>query len=85
MADLKNNLFKTKKKALLNDRDYIETLLNEFEIDLDSKSALMRAREEAVSDLVERGFSQRKISDSTGLSRPLVKSLIDQHSTAKEQ
>lgn len=78
MADLKNNLFKIRKKALLNDDDYIETLLNDFEIDLDLKSVIGSARQEAVSTLMDRGFSQRKISEATGLSRPLVKSVIDE-------
>jgi len=83
MADLKNDLFRVRKKAILQEDNFLESLLLTYDIEIDPKSVTDVARSEAILELVTAGFSQRKISETTGLSRPLVKSISEKSITTQ--
>ncbi|MBU1834339.1 MAG: ATP-binding protein [Gammaproteobacteria bacterium] len=75
IALLKNSMKLIRKKALLEKRDLNEVLVEQFKLHITPSELEYIAKERSVIKLSHSGLSQRKISELTGLSRPVVKKI----------
>lgn len=75
IALLKNSIKLIRKKVLLEKRDLNELLIEHFQLQIAPSELENIAKERSVIKLSKDGFSQRKISELTGLSRPVVKKI----------
>lgn len=77
-AEIDKEIKMLRKKAILSDTSFPDTLDNYVEIHLRmmDKSDKLEMKQYA-NNLLNLGFSQRKVSDITGLSRPTVKKMVE--------
>ncbi len=79
IAQLKNSLKAVRKKILLEKRSFYEALADQFSLSVPPSDIERIAKERAVLSLSAQGVSQRKISEKTGLSRPVIKKIQDDY------
>lgn len=78
IAQLKGAITAVQKKMLLEKRGLYDVLAEQFNLDVAPSAMETIAKQTAVLNMTKEGFSQRKISELTGLSRPMVKRIQEQ-------
>jgi SpoVK/Ycf46/Vps4 family AAA+-type ATPase len=84
IALLKNSFKSIRKKILLEQRSLNEVLIEQFSLSVMPSELENIAKESSVLSLTDQGLSQRKISEMTGLSRPVVKKIQEKSSQGEK-